>query len=101
MHIDINTIHGGTTLKFNGTFDMDVHVAFRKAYRQALAEGENQTLLLDLSRVDYIDSSALGMLILLKSEADKQGTIVSITGCQPYVLRVLKAANFHTLFKTV
>jgi anti-anti-sigma factor len=48
----------------------------------------------DLERTTYLDSSALGMLLLLK---DQSGD-VRIIKTSPDVRRVLEIANFHRLF---
>lgn len=101
MQIGSDTAGSGATLRLTGNFDMEAHALFRNAYRQILDAGAVRTLTLDLSGVDYIDSSALGMLLLLQGEAGKQGIGIALGGCRPFVLHVLTTANFHKLFKIV
>ena len=45
-------------------FNFDVHSEFREAYRNIPANGAD-TVIVDLRRTEYMDSSALGMLLLL------------------------------------
>lgn len=101
MQVSTETSGSHTRLRLNGSFDMESNTAFRSAYRQALDESRLRSLTLDFSGVDYMDSSALGMLLLLKAEVEKQGVAVILAGCQPFVLRVLTTANFHRMFKIV
>jgi anti-anti-sigma factor len=99
MQFVIDTHGSSATLRLSGSFDMEAHAPFRNAYRQALAAGAVRTLTLELSGVDYIDSSALGMLLLLQGEAEKQEIGITLAGCRPFVLNVLTTANFHKLFR--
>jgi len=49
-------------------FDFSLHQYFRNAYSQCLEQDLNYVL--DLSQTDYMDSSALGMILLLKDHVD-------------------------------
>lgn len=53
---------------------------------------------LDLSGVDYLDSSALGMLILLRERAHSTGKKVILSGPNAAVRGILEIANFNKLF---
>lgn len=55
---DISVIH------LDGRFVFHDHRDFRQAYEQALARKETRIIHLDMGRVEYLDSSALGMLLL-------------------------------------
>lgn len=46
-----------------------------------------------------MDSSALGMILLLKEHADKLGGSIEVRGASGIVKKTLEIANFHTLFK--
>lgn len=85
---------GSVTIHVTGRFDFSCHQEFRRAY-----EGQNEVeeFLVDLSETEYIDSSALGMLLLLRERADGQRK-VKIVNCRPAVRRILEVANFQTLF---
>ena len=49
---------------------------------------------LELSKATYMDSSALGMILLLKEHADKIGGNVVISQPNDAVLKTLQIANF-------
>jgi HptB-dependent secretion and biofilm anti anti-sigma factor len=99
MKTDIVRNGDQVTLRLAGTFDMHAHVGFRQAYRKLLEEGGCQRLTLDMRHVDYIDSSGLGMLLLLQGEAEDATRDIVIEGCQPFVKQVLTTANFHKMYR--
>jgi anti-anti-sigma factor len=83
-------------IKIDGRFDFAQHKAFRDAYRD-IPPG-NKRYVVDLSATSYLDSSALGMLLLLREHAGGDNAPVQIQGCGEDVRRVLKIANFEKLF---
>jgi anti-anti-sigma factor len=101
VDIRIENRGNGAILHLAGQFDMTTHATFNRAYSPLLSSGTVGTLHLNLSEVDYIDSSALGMLLLLQSKAAKKNTSLSLSGCRNQVMRVFTVANFHKTFKIV
>ncbi len=99
MKTDIVRNGDQVTLRLEGAFDMHAHVSFRQAYRKLLGEGDCQRLTLDMRQVDYIDSSGLGMLLLLQGEVKEASPEIVIQGCQPFVRQVLTTANFHKMYR--
>ncbi|MEO5333951.1 MAG: STAS domain-containing protein [Magnetococcus sp. YQC-5] len=53
----------------------------------------------DLAGAEFIDSSALGMLLLLREMTDATGADVEIVNTRPEVLKILHTAKFEQLFK--
>jgi anti-anti-sigma factor len=91
------TVNGSTvTVHVQGRFDFSCHPGFRQA---CASFGKARAYVVDLANTDYLDSSALGMLLVLREEVGADN--VAIVGCQPAVRRILQIANFHTLFKLV
>ncbi len=79
------------TLSIDGRFDFNLHREFREAVK---ASPGVHRCRVDLSGTSYLDSSALGMLLLLKDHARE----VEIVGCSSEVRKVLEIANFHRIF---
>ena len=52
----------------------------------------------DLAGTDYLDSSALGMLLLLREHAGGEGAAIQIINASPDVKKILDVANFGKLF---
>lgn len=85
------------TLQLQGRFDFNTHRDFRASMEAALQESSN-LLQVDLGGVDYLDSSALGMLLMLRDKARSANKTVSLINCRGSVRQVLDIANFSKLF---
>ncbi|MBI5330943.1 MAG: STAS domain-containing protein [Betaproteobacteria bacterium] len=89
------------TLSLAGRFDFHSHRDFRNAYEKVLEEVRAKEVEVNFSDVDYLDSSALGMLLLLKEKSDAAGKSVVLSSPRGAVRQVLDIANFGKLFKIV
>jgi len=78
-----------------GRFNFTLRKEFREAYRNHLAHGEYRV---NLAKTDFIDSSALGMLLLLREHAELSKSRVVLVDPKPGVRRALTIANFDRLF---
>lgn len=84
------------TIRVHGHFGYQVYRQFRDAYQH---QGPGMRYVIDLQGTDYMDSSALGMLLVLREHAGSDGANVAITRCKPEVHKILQIANFERLFK--
>lgn len=84
-------------IKINGRFDYKMSQDFRNTYR-GLARQEGVAYHVNLSEADFMDSSALGMLLLLREHAKSRGGAVVIEKPSDQVDKILKVANFEQLF---
>ena len=98
MAINIEKSENGkqVTIKIDGRFDFGLHHDFRDAYRSA-NEGGTQ-FILDMAKTDYMDSSALGMILLLKEHAGTLGGDIKIINTTSEIKNILEIANFDKLF---
>lgn len=78
-------------------FDFSLYKNFRDSYQKTDVEGT--TFELDLSATAYMDSSALGMILLLKEHADACNGNVVILNATNSVAKSLEIAQFHRLVK--
>lgn len=85
------------TLRPQGRFDFNCFRDFRTTYESALAQDGVKCIVVDLQQVQYIDSAALGIL-LLRDKAAAQGAKVELANLQGTVKDVLEIANFHKIF---
>ena len=84
------------TITIKGRFDFSTHQDFRAAYeKKALAS----RYVVDLKETNYLDSSALGMLLLLRDHAGGERADVKLVNCNPDVNKILAISNFSKLFK--
>lgn len=93
-HFDvaINTL----TIKVSGRFDFGVHQGFRKAIEQITEK--MKFIVVDLYATDYMDSSALGMLLVLRDKINTAQQTIRICNIKPDVRKILEIANFDKLF---
>ena len=100
MPVISNLAGNGTQVRIeiSGRFSFSLHKEFRHAYRYHQNITEYRV---NLARTDYIDSSALGMLLLLREHAVKANGKVVIEQPSEGVQQVLLIANFDKLFTIV
>lgn len=83
-------------ISIKGRFDFTVQQDFRKAYED-VEEGADDYVV-DLRETTYLDSSALGMLLLLREHAGGEAGHVRIINCNADVKKILEISNFGQLF---
>jgi anti-anti-sigma factor len=83
------------SISVENRFDFSVHQNFRDAYSQLTERGTS--FILDLSSTEYMDSSALGMILLLKDHAQSVGGKLVIRKPNATVNKILEIAQFHRL----
>lgn len=91
MSITTEVSGDAVTISIRGRFDFNAHREFREAVKEV---ADKSSCTVDMSDATYLDSSALGMLLLLKDQSDE----VRIIKCSDEVKKVLEIANFHRLF---
>ncbi|AFN77242.1 anti-anti-sigma factor [Stutzerimonas xanthomarina] len=84
------------TLHIRGRFDFNSHQAFRDAYQRV--NGLARRYVVDLGGATYLDSSALGMLLLLRDHAGGDNAQIRLINCNADVRKVLSISNFQQLF---
>jgi anti-anti-sigma factor len=83
-------------IRIGGRFDFQLHREFRDAYRSESPAARKYVV--DLKGTEYMDSSALGMLLLLREHAGGDRAEVDIVNCGPEIKQILTISNFHQLF---
>lgn len=84
------------TINIEGRFDFSAHQDFRESYESADASPEEYCV--DMKDTTYLDSSALGMLLLLRDHAGGDTANIKIVNCNPDVKKILTISNFEQLF---
>ena len=84
------------TIYIQGRFDFSSHQEFRNAYEK-LAKTPSK-FRVDLQGTSYLDSSALGMLLLLRDHAGGDRADIEIVNCSQDVKKILLISNFEQLF---
>lgn len=84
------------TIHVSGRFDFAAHQEFLRAYKQH-PRGE-KAFAVDLKNTEYMDSSAMGMLLQLRDYGAKDQAMELINGNEG-VREILRIANFDKIFK--
>lgn len=98
MAASIHVRNGVGRIAMSGRFDFQVHREFKDAYTTLFDKPEVSEIEVELSHVDYLDSSALGMLMLLNERAKAGGKSVVLLNASDVVAQVLEVANFGKIF---
>ena len=84
------------TIGITGRFDFGSHQDFRETYDQN--DVNVKEYLVDMEKTTYLDSSALGMLLLLRDHAGS-GATIKIVNCNEEVFKIFKISNFDQMFE--
>ncbi len=80
--------------KVKGDVDLNNSPQLRQGVLALIKENKPKRLILNLSSVSYMDSSAIAVLV----EARKTGTKVCLVGLQPRVKGLLEIARLDSIF---
>jgi anti-anti-sigma factor len=97
MQTSVTNRDGKVLVVLQGRFDFNAHREFRETTENALKESARE-IRVDLAGVDYLDSSALGMLLMLRDKAKNAGKEVTLANAKGAVRQVIDIANFGKLF---
>ena len=96
ISMTVNSDNKAATMKVIGRFDFSLHNDFRKAYKDISINAGQYVV--DLSGTEYLDSSALGMLLLLKEHAESHSSAVRLMGYSDEIKEILTIASFDKIF---
>jgi anti-anti-sigma factor len=85
-------------VKLPERFDFGGHQDFNKQCEMILDDKTVKSVVIDFSRVQYVDSSALGMLVLFHRKATAAGVATCIRGAHGAAKDVLDIANMQKLY---
>lgn len=93
----VSTTESGesVTIHVQGRFDFAIHSEFQGAWRN-FNRGE-KTFIVDFADTEYMDSSAMGMLLQLRDHG-KSGARVELINGSDSIKEILRIANFDKLF---
>jgi len=83
------------TVSVAGRFDYRIYDSFKASFNEI--DKDRTTVNVDLSKTEYMDSTALGMLLMLREHVGRAVQICLVKP-PPEVMHVLAIANFDKLF---
>ncbi len=96
INTTLNSGEKQITISVSGRFDFSQHQDFRAAFDPV--PEEIKKFVIDLRTTEYIDSSALGMLLILRDKVESRTGTIEITNANSSVKNILEIAKFNTLF---
>jgi anti-sigma B factor antagonist len=98
LSIASREVDGVTVLDLNGRITLgEGSVQLRDAIRDLIGKGQ-KSILLNLSDVNYIDSSGLGELVSAYTTARNQGAALKLLGLTKKVNDLLQLTKLYTVF---
>ena len=85
------------TITIQGRFNFSSLQLFRNAYENQ--QEQPRRYIIDLKESDYLDSSALGMLLALRDYAGGDSSDIRIINCSPDVKKIFVITKLDELFK--
>lgn len=101
MEIRLNKTGKVATLFLSGRFDFHSHQKLRGIYEPCLADAEVGIVEINLAEVTYLDSSGLGILLLLRERGESANKRIVLRSPNVTVGQILDIANFGKLFVIV
>lgn len=83
------------TISIDGRFDFGLQKDFRSCYENIKAK----RYVVNLRNTEYMDSSALGMLLMMREHVGGSSADITLQNCSNEIKTILNVANFHSLFK--
>ncbi|MGM0480953.1 MAG: STAS domain-containing protein [Pseudomonadota bacterium] len=83
-------------ISIKGKFDFSLVQEFRQAYSHV---GDAQPMvIIDLRETEYLDSSALGMLLNMRKALGNSVKGIQLVNARPEVRRILEISRFDKIF---
>ncbi|WP_448204146.1 STAS domain-containing protein [Azospirillum sp. sgz302134] len=97
MDFTVHDTPGNTEIHLTGRMTFADHETFRKVIG-VFERPPGHKLVFDLSKLDFVDSSGLGMFIIARDTAHKRNLDFAIRGARNEVRRLITVAKFHKVF---
>lgn len=97
MDYAVQAATDGLHVTLKGRMTLIDHEKFRNVV-DAIEKSTGSKCVFDLSGLEFVDSSGLGMFLIARDVALPKGMEIELFGAQDGVKRILQIAKFQTLF---
>lgn len=98
MEIQVSEQSGILIALCSGRFTFVDNQHFRQFLKRIELNNTAHTIRLECEKIDFIDSAALGMLLILHDLAQEKGIRVMLCGAQGQFQRMIEISKFDLLF---
>jgi len=95
LSCSVDVVDDRATVSLVGDVAMESTAVVREALQAAVARPGIATLIVDLSGVTFLDSSALGVLVAARKSAAQHGVAFSVSNPGPMVTMVLRITGLY------
>lgn len=88
-------------IKLSGKIGGEASIEMYREVKRVLQDHTKENLVLDFSKLDFIDSSGLGSLVAVNSTLLKQGRSLILASVPDNLLDLLKITNLDRILKIV
>lgn len=97
LETSVRSNNGIPVIDVSGEIDLYTAPAFRDILRQAVDDGHRR-ILVNMSRVRYVDSSGFGTLLGATKRLRPTGGSINLVGCNPSIQKMLRVTRLSTVF---
>ncbi len=97
MELTLNTKHKTLTVKMNGELDHHTARAVREAIDAELENCSAENIAFDFTRVPFMDSSGIGVVMGRYKKVRMLGGRVFIYGMNPEITRIMEMSGIHKI----
>ncbi len=102
MEIDLKKAGNATIINVSGSLDIYTSLDFKNFIEENIkGNGENLHVIVNLEKLNYIDSSGIGMLIKQLNYVHELKGRFSIANMKPAIEKVFKVAGLTSYFETI
>lgn len=87
-------------VSIKGKITFSDHIDF-KGIIMSVNDNKFKNVVVDISNVEFIDSAALGMMLLLRDETEKSSTNLVLRGPKGQVKKMFQISRFYELFNII
>ncbi len=100
LHVSIEEWGDKPVVRAEGEIDLGTVDALRRAASEVV-RGKPESVIFDLTRVTYIDSSGLGILVATRKNLGGRRDAVVVITSQPAVLQSLRITGLDRIFSVL
>ncbi len=97
MDLDLIKMGAIIVVKLSGEFDLSAADDCRRKIDETVIKEGTRDLLFDMEKVDFIDSSGLGLILGRYRKATEKGGKVAISNASPKVIKILELSGIMRL----
>lgn len=90
-----------TNILLPNRFDYGYHKEFQRLCEESIESELCKGIVLDFSRVEYLDSAALGMMMMWQKRAMTSNKKMMIKGAKRATAQILEMANMKRIFEYI